>query len=229
MGRRCDFRNALLVLCTIPTAAPMPAGWGAASAAAEPPQGMAPALEGGHRDGSTVVAASEHIHPEAFASGEAGGGSTAHAAAAQCLQHDGGAARDHAGAPAHHPLLLLPSELLARLDSVVSMARLSPADALRVVELQLEECGRALEQQGVRLQVEPAAQRWLAERSVSPAAGARRLQPLLRQQLLLPVAEALLRQRLAGAVAGEQQPGSVLGIAKVGVAADESRLHIVFA
>ncbi|EFN53395.1 hypothetical protein CHLNCDRAFT_6558, partial [Chlorella variabilis] len=119
-----------------------------------------------------------------------------------CLQPDAGGSRLGAAPQqqqqqqqqqaAVHPLRHLPSELLSRLDCQVSMAPLSPADMLRVVELQLAECQAALGQQGIGLRVEPDARRWLAARGLSPASGARRLQSLLREQLLLPVAEALL-------------------------------------
>ena len=254
MGKRCDFRNALLVLATSPTAAPLPEGWADAPQAAAPapaesgPGSVAagPAAGPGERGGGAgeasgtigVSVPEAHVHPEAYASGDSsssGGGSvhSAHSAAAQCLQPDAGGSRLGAAPQqqqqqqqqqaAVHPLRHLPSELLSRLDCQVSMAPLSPADMLRVVELQLAECQAALGQQGIGLRVEPDARRWLAARGLSPASGARRLQSLLREQLLLPVAEALLGES-AGRRAGSMPVTPTAATARV--APDGSRLDI---
>lgn len=236
MGKRCDFRNTLMVLTTSPTTVPLPPGWG--SYEGPPATAFSPASRardeevtaGRGRDTAitttTTVVPEQHIHPEAAASGWDSGSSSssagAHGAAAQCLSPEAANRPNASGTSAAvHPLRYLPSELLSRLDAVVSMQPLSAADALRVVQLQLAECHEALQQQSVSLVVSPDAQRWLAERDLSSASGARRLQPLLREQLLLPIASALLRHRLEGGLAT-----GMPAVATASVASDGSRLHV---
>lgn len=225
MGKRCDLRNALIVLTTSPTNVPLPSGWGAAPAAATGGGGGGSRAAGSEGTVRTVEVPEGHVHPEACA-GDAGGGRavggghSAHSAAAQCLQPEetsvgpSGSSRSGGGGgeavpqqrrqEAVHPLRLLPSELLSRLDAAVSMQPLGQADMKQVVDLQLEDMRAALHQQGIELHVEPAAVRWLAKRGATPASGARRLATLLREQLLQPVADALLA-RHAVAQQGEQQ------------------------
>jgi hypothetical protein len=227
MGKRCDFRNAVLVLTTSPTNAPLPPSWAATQAAAAA-VGPAPAADGsigsisgsGSNGGDTVLAPEGHIHPEAFAGGDSsksGSGShNAHSAAAQSLEPDAVAGpsagqQQQRQQQAVHPLRQLPAELLSRLDVALSMQPLGPADMVRVVEMQLAEFGAALAAQGIQLQVDPAAQHWLAAHGMSPVSGAQRLQSLLREQLLLPVADALLRARV-GEAEGAAGAGALLAV-----------------
>lgn len=226
MGKRCSFRNAVLVLTTSPTTAPLPAGL--APAAASSAGSSSGGSDGGSSGGTTVVQVPEgHVHPEAYASGDSGrhggGGHSAHSAAAQALQPgcgdsaQQGAVGAGAGAAAPvHPLRYVPAELLSRLDAAVSMQPLSAADMRRVLELQLAECCAALEQQGVRLTVDDAAAEWLATHGCSPVSGAARLQPLLREQLLLPAAEALLEARLASGRRASEPLAVAAGVAPDG-------------
>jgi hypothetical protein len=221
MGRRCDFRNALLLLTTSPTGQPLPgslAGGGPCLAAA--------AASPGHSSG-------EHVHAEASATSGSSSASSHHSAAAQGLQQEaehgrvggsGSSSRGSAGGagvnPAVHPARLLPGELLSRLDSVVSMQPLSQADMRQIVELQLADVQAALQQQGITLSMHSAACDWLAKHGASVEAGARRLQPVLREQLLLPAAECLLANQAGGTAAGAE---TQLG---VHVAADGSKLVV---
>ena len=226
MGKRCDFRNAVLVLTTSPTNAPLPPSWAATQAAAAAAEATGPVPGAGGSSGSgtnggdTVLAPEGHIQPEAFAGGDSsksGSGShNAHSAAAQSLEPDASAGpsagqqqqRHQQGA---HPLRQLPAELLSRLDVVLSMQSLGPTDMRRVAEMQLAEFGAALAAQGIQLQVDPAAQHWLAAHGLSPVSGAQWLQSLLREQLLLPVADALLLARV-GEAEGEAGAGALLAV-----------------
>lgn len=241
MGKRCDFRNAILVLTTSPTTAPLP------GSEPQPQQQAGGGSDAAARSGSagqpgatTVVLPEAHVHPEAYAgdsSGVAGGGThSAHSAAAQCLQAD---EAPPAGRQAAHPLRHLPAELLSRLDAVVGMQQLSGTDMLRVVDLQLGEVQATLPQQGVRLQVDAAARAWLAQRGCSPLSGARRLQALLREQLLLPIAGAVLQRRLEEQQRHQQERAAAPGdaaaaagggtpavLAAVRLASDGTRLEI---
>lgn len=225
MGKRCDFRNAVLVLTTSPTAAPLPAGLAGSVLAGGRPQQQSPLQHAGEQPDATlsasdawqqgptsVVLPEAHVHPEAYAGDAIGaaGGSThsAHSAAAQCLQPE--EAPRTARQPVH-PLQHLPAELLSRLDAVVSMQPLGRADMERVLGLQLDEAQVALRRQGVELQVDAAARAWLAQRGHSPLSGAQRLQALLREHLLLPIAEAVLQRRLEEQQAAQQERTVVSG------------------
>ncbi len=105
----------------------------------------------------------------------------------------------------------------------------------RVVDLQLAEMQGMLQQQGIVLQVNAAARAWLAERGRSPVSGARRLQALLREQLLLAIADAVLQRRLEEQQARGAVPGAGpdaaseggLAVAAVRLAPEGTRLEIV--
>ena len=239
MGKRCDFRNAILVLTTSPTNAPLPtlAGPGSSSGGG--------GSSGGDGDPTVVSVLEGHVHPEAYAADASRPSThTGHSAAALCLQPEEGSggssgAGGAGGQQAHrqarqaqqqavHPLRYVPAELLARLDAALSMQPLSAADARRVVELQLADIQAALVQQGVQLRVDAAAQEWLAAQGLSPVSGAQRLRPLLREHLLLPVADTLLQRRLerqAGA-GGAGADGAEPLAATATLAADGGRLDV---
>ena len=211
MGKRCDFRNAVVVLTTSPASGPLPSHPGGASS-------------GGSSSATEVVSGpGGHGHPEAHA-GASGRHASGHSAAAMCLSQPGegggGGGASQAQAAAPHPLRYVASELLARLDAAVDMQPLSEADMQRILQLQLGDLQGVLAPQGVRLRVDDAAQRWLAARGLSPVSGAQRLQPLLREQLLLPLADALLDARLHGGDAGASVRVTAC------LAADGSRLVI---
>ncbi|KAL4435856.1 hypothetical protein ABPG77_000618 [Micractinium sp. CCAP 211/92] len=240
MGKRCDFKNAIIVLTTSPTAAPLPGGPPGVPPGGEhqPQQAQQPLGGGsaGQQEATTVLRPEAHVHPEAYASDSnstAGSGThSAHGAAAQCLQVE---ERPPAARRPAHPLRHLPAELLSRLDAVVGMQQLSGADMERVVDLQLAEMQGMLQQQGIVLQVDAAARAWLAERGRSPVSGARRLQALLREQLLLPIADAVLQRRLEEQQARGAVPGAGpdaaseggLAVAAVRLAPEGTRLEIV--
>lgn len=224
MGKRCSFRNSVLVLTTSPTTAALPAGWAVVAAEVGGEADASSSSSGG--DGMTVVGVPEgHFHLDASDSGRPSGNwHSAHSAAALALEDEATRSTKRPGqltAPVH-PMRYVPAELLSRLDAAVSMQRLSAADMRRVLELQLADCSAALGQQGIQLTVEDAAAAWLATHGLSPVSGAQRLQPLLREQLLLPVAEALLEARLA---AGAQPAPLALAIT-AGLALGGSGLHV---
>ena len=239
MGKRCNFRNTILVLTTSPTTAPLPslADGGPHGSSSSSIGGGGGSSSAGSSDPDVVSVLEGHVHPEVYA-GDASRGSThgGHSAAALCLQPEEGSGRGQQAVPtqqavpaqqaqqAAHPLRYVPAELLARLDAALSMQPLSLAEMQQVLELQLAGIQADLSQEGLQVQVTAAAQQWLAARGLSPASGAQRLRPLLREQLLLPVADVLLQQRLAQrqAEGGNAAPLVV----SVAVADDGSRLEV---
>ena len=238
MGKRCDFRNAILVLTTSPTTAPLPSlADGGPHGSSSSSGGGGGSSSAGNSDPDVVSVLEGHVHPEVYAGDTSRGSAhSGHSAAALCLQPEEGSSGGQQAAPtqqaspaqqaqqAAHPLRYVPAELLARLDAALSMQPLSPADMQKVLELQLAGIRADLQQQGVQVQVTAAAQQWLAARGLSPASGAQRLRPLLREQLLLPVADVLLQQRLAQRQA--EGGNAVPLVVSVAVADDGSRLDV---
>lgn len=94
------------------------------------------------------------------------------------------------------------SELASRVDDVITFKPLSPTAVLQIVERQLEEAAELAAQHGVALEVDDSARQALAAAGWDPVRGARRVQKLVRQHVLVPLAEALLQLPAA-----DEQPG----------------------
>jgi ATP-dependent Clp protease ATP-binding subunit ClpC len=84
-------------------------------------------------------------------------------------------------------------ELFNRIDHVIPFRRLSEADVLRIVDLELEKAASraGLLRRRLRLVVDPAARAWLARHGYDPKLGARPLKRLIEAQVMAPIAVRL--------------------------------------
>ena len=84
-------------------------------------------------------------------------------------------------------------ELFNRIDHVIPFRRLSEADVLRIVDLELEKAASraGLVRRRLRLVVEPDARAWLARHGYDPRLGARPLKRLIEARVMAPIAVKL--------------------------------------
>ncbi|HEX8701661.1 MAG TPA: AAA family ATPase [Myxococcaceae bacterium] len=84
-------------------------------------------------------------------------------------------------------------ELFNRIDHVIPFRRLSEADVLRIVDLELDKAASraGLLRRKLRLVVDPAARRWLAQQGYDPKLGARPLKRLIEARVMAPIAVKL--------------------------------------
>jgi ATP-dependent Clp protease ATP-binding subunit ClpC len=84
-------------------------------------------------------------------------------------------------------------ELFNRIDHVIPFRRLSEADVLRIVDLELEKAASraGLLRRRLRLVVEPDARAWLARHGYDPKLGARPLKRLIEARVMAPIAVKL--------------------------------------
>jgi ATP-dependent Clp protease ATP-binding subunit ClpC len=84
-------------------------------------------------------------------------------------------------------------ELFNRIDHVIPFHRLSEADVLRIVDLELEKAASraGLLRRKLRLVVDPAARVWLARHGYDPKLGARPLKRLIEARVMAPIAVKL--------------------------------------
>ncbi|HEX2113541.1 MAG TPA: AAA family ATPase, partial [Alphaproteobacteria bacterium] len=87
-------------------------------------------------------------------------------------------------------------EFLNRLDEILLFRRLSRADMVGVVDIQLERLRRMLADRKITLQLDDAAKAWLAEAGYDPVYGARPLKRAIQRELQNPLASAILEGRI---------------------------------
>src|SRR5690349_1745590 len=87
-------------------------------------------------------------------------------------------------------------EFLNRLDEILLFRRLSRADMVGVVDIQLERLRRMLADRKITLQLDDAAKAWLAEAGYDPVYGARPLKRVIQRELQNPLASAILEGRV---------------------------------
>ncbi len=95
-------------------------------------------------------------------------------------------------------------EFLNRIDEVIIFHRLSKEDMKSIVDLQMQDIGQRLFEQGVAVQLSEAARDWLAEKGYDPAFGARPLRRTLQRLVESPLSRKMIR--------GEFKPGDRLQI-----------------
>ena len=83
-------------------------------------------------------------------------------------------------------------EFLNRLDEVLMFRRLSRDDMGAIVSIQMARLQKRLDERGIKLVLDGAAQNWLAMKGYDPQFGARPLQRVIQAKLQNPLAEALL-------------------------------------
>ncbi|KAJ8905083.1 hypothetical protein NDN08_001594 [Rhodosorus marinus] len=87
-------------------------------------------------------------------------------------------------------------EFLNRIDDTIIFNRLSKDAMTGVVEVQLRELRKLLQEQKLELNITDAAEAWLAMEGYSPAYGARPLRRVIQHALLEPLAKKLLEGRI---------------------------------
>ena len=104
-------------------------------------------------------------------------------------------------------------EFLNRLDEIVLFDRLSRANMDGIVDIQLAILDKRLGGRKIHLDVDEAAQAWLANQGYDPVYGARPLKRVIQKALQDPLAELLLS-------------GKVLDGSEIDVTADDAGLVI---
>jgi len=94
----------------------------------------------------------------------------------------------------------LKPEFLNRIDEIVMFTPLTREDVSKIVDIQLGIIERLLSENGVRLDVRPAARAWLAEQGYDPMFGARPVKRTIQRY----VVNDLSRQILAGNIDKEK-------------------------
>jgi len=87
-------------------------------------------------------------------------------------------------------------EFLNRIDEVVIFRALDRASLLKIVDIQLEQLRRRLEDRNIRIEVSQKAKELLAERGFDPVYGARPLKRTIQQDIQNPLALQLLEGAL---------------------------------
>jgi ATP-dependent Clp protease ATP-binding subunit ClpB len=113
-------------------------------------------------------------------------------------------------------------EFLNRLDEILLFRRLSRDDMVGIVDIQLAQLEKLLEDRKVAVDIDPEAKKWLANAGYDPVYGARPLKRVIQRELQNPLAEKIL--------AGEIRDGdtvrvtaSPLGLLLQAVRRDEDR------
>jgi len=86
-------------------------------------------------------------------------------------------------------------EFLNRLDEVIMFHQLTPEQLAAILDLMLAKEFTLAARQGIRLEVTPAARRWLLAQNNTPEFGARPLRRIIARFLREPLADFLLSQQ----------------------------------
>ena len=83
-------------------------------------------------------------------------------------------------------------EFLNRLDEILLFRRLSRDDMVGIVDIQLRQLQKLLDERKITLAIEPEAKNWLANTGYDPVYGARPLKRVIQRELQNPLAEKIL-------------------------------------
>jgi ATP-dependent Clp protease ATP-binding subunit ClpB len=83
-------------------------------------------------------------------------------------------------------------EFLNRLDEILLFRRLSREDMVGIVDIQLRQLQKLLEDRKVTLDIDAEAKKWLANAGYDPVYGARPLKRVIQRELQNPLAEKIL-------------------------------------
>ena len=83
-------------------------------------------------------------------------------------------------------------EFLNRIDEVIVFHELSRAEVTEIVDLLMSRTVKQLSEQGIGLELTPAARSFLAERGYDPQLGARPLRRAIQQLVEDPLSERIL-------------------------------------
>jgi ATP-dependent Clp protease ATP-binding subunit ClpB len=87
-------------------------------------------------------------------------------------------------------------EFLNRVDEIILFHRLKRADMTRIVDIQMRQLAKLLEERKIIVVLEPAAREWLADKGWDPAYGARPLKRVIQKSLQDPLAELILSGKI---------------------------------
>ena len=97
-------------------------------------------------------------------------------------------------------------EFLNRLDEILLFRRLSRDDMVGIVDIQLAQLEKLLEDRKVALDIDAEAKKWLANAGYDPVYGARPLKRVIQRELQNPLAEKIL--------AGEIRDGDTVRVTR---------------
>jgi ATP-dependent Clp protease ATP-binding subunit ClpB len=83
-------------------------------------------------------------------------------------------------------------EFLNRLDEILLFRRLSREDMVGIVDIQLKQLQKLLDERKVTLGIDAEGQKWLANAGYDPVYGARPLKRVIQRELQNPLAERIL-------------------------------------
>jgi len=83
-------------------------------------------------------------------------------------------------------------EFLNRIDEVIIFSPLSMEEMMEIVTLQMKEIDERLKEHGIKIELTPEAQKWLAEAGFDPLFGARPLKRALQKHVESPLSVKLL-------------------------------------
>jgi ATP-dependent Clp protease ATP-binding subunit ClpB len=87
-------------------------------------------------------------------------------------------------------------EFLNRLDEILLFRRLSRDDMKGIVEIQLARLKKLLVDRKIALELDGAAETWLADKGYDPVYGARPLKRVIQRELQNPLAQQILEGRI---------------------------------
>jgi ATP-dependent Clp protease ATP-binding subunit ClpB len=87
-------------------------------------------------------------------------------------------------------------EFLNRLDEILLFRRLSREDMKGIVEIQLRRLRQLLTERKITLEIDNAAEAWLADKGYDPVYGARPLKRVIQRELQNPLATQILEGRI---------------------------------
>jgi ATP-dependent Clp protease ATP-binding subunit ClpC len=83
-------------------------------------------------------------------------------------------------------------EFLNRVDEIIIFSPLSEEQMLEIVDLQMKETEKRLEEQGLKVELTPEARKWLAHVGYDPSFGARPLRRAMQKYVESPLSISLL-------------------------------------
>ncbi|MBK9119481.1 MAG: ATP-dependent Clp protease ATP-binding subunit [Phycisphaerales bacterium] len=89
-------------------------------------------------------------------------------------------------------------EFINRLDEVVVFHKLTHADLLQIVDLEVAKVSKRLKERGLTLEITPAAKEFLVEKGTDEKFGARPLRRSISSMVEDPLSEDILRNKFAG-------------------------------
>jgi ATP-dependent Clp protease ATP-binding subunit ClpC len=116
-----------------------------------------------------------------------------------------------------------PPEFINRVDEQIYFNSLTREDIERIIDIELKGLKKRALEAGYRVNVTPAAKRFVAEAGYDPAYGARPLKRAITQYIEDPVAEFIISDRILVSKSKELEDVREL---KVGLAADKESISV---